>query len=112
MERNSRISFLDLEIIKLDNDKIVSNWYRKSTYSRRLLNLTLNHTFHNKIAVIKNLVDGAVCLSHESFHSENLDVVRKILFFNHYQQDMIEKYIKNRIEQVKNRQSSDVDTDT
>ena len=38
MQRNSRISFLDLEIIKPDNSKIVSNWYRKSTYSGRLLN--------------------------------------------------------------------------
>ena len=38
MERNNRISFLDLEIIKLDNGKIVSNWYRKSTYSCRLFN--------------------------------------------------------------------------
>ena len=28
MERNNRISFLDLVIIKLDNGKIVSNWYR------------------------------------------------------------------------------------
>ena len=28
MERNNRISFLDLEIIKFDNGKIVSNWYR------------------------------------------------------------------------------------
>ena len=27
MERNNRISSLDLEIIKLDNGKIVSNWY-------------------------------------------------------------------------------------
>ena len=41
-------------------------------------------------------------MSHESFHLENLDVVRKFLFFNHYPQ----------IEQVKSRQSSDVDTDT
>ena len=32
MERNDRIRFLDLEIIKLDNGKIVSNWYRRSTY--------------------------------------------------------------------------------
>ena len=30
MERNNTISFLDLKIIKLDNGKIVSNWYRKS----------------------------------------------------------------------------------
>ena len=37
MERNNKISLLDLEIIRLDNGKIVSNWYRKSTYSGRML---------------------------------------------------------------------------
>ena len=64
MERNNRISFLDLEIIKLDNGKIVSNWYRKSTYSGRMLNFISNHPFQNKVAIIKNLLDRAVCLSH------------------------------------------------
>ena len=108
MERNNRFSFLDLEIIILDNGKIVSNWYRKSTYSGRLLNFVLNHLFENKVAVIKNLVDRAVCLSHESFHSENLDDVRNFLSFNHYPQDLIEKHIKIRIERVKNRQSSNL----
>ena len=49
---------------------------------------------------------------HESFHSENLDVVRKFLFFNHYSQDLIANHIKIRIEQVKSRKSSNVDTDT
>ena len=101
----------DLEIIKLDNGKIVSNWYRKSTYSGRMLNFISNHPFQNKVAIIKNLVDRAICLSHESFHSENLEVVRKILFFNHYPQDLIEKHIKIRIQQIKSRKSINVDTD-
>ena len=103
---------MKFEITKLHNSKMVYNWYRKSTYSGRLLNIISNHPFQNKVAIIKNLVDRAVCLSHESFHSENLDVVRKILFFNHYSQDLIEKHIKIRIEQVKSRKSSNVDTDT
>ena len=111
MKWNNRISFLDLEIIKLDNVKIVSNWYRKSTYSGRMLNFISNHPFQNKVA-IKNLVDRAVCLSHESFHSENLEVVRKISFFNHYPQDSIKNHIRIRIQQIKNRKSRNVDTDT
>ena len=61
MERNNRISFLDSEVIKLDNGKIVSNWYRKTTYSGRFLNIS-SHPFQNKVAIIKNLVDRAVCL--------------------------------------------------
>ena len=51
-------------------------------------------------------------MSHESFHSENLDIVREILFINHYPQYLIEKDIKIRIEQVKTRQGSNVDMDT
>ena len=74
----------------------MSNWYRKSTYSGRMLNFISNHQFQNKVTIIKNLVDRAVCLFHESFHSENL-VVRNILFFNHYPQDLIEKHIKIRV---------------
>ena len=112
MERINRISFLDLEIIKLDNGKIVSNWYRMSTYSGRILNFISSHPFQNKVAIIKNLIDRAVFLSHESFHSENLEVVRKILFFNYYPQDLIEKHIKIRIQQIKSRKSRNVDTDT
>ena len=111
MERNNKISFLYLGIIKLDNGKIVSNWFRKSTYSGRMLNFISNHPFQNKVAIIKNLVDRAVCLSRESFHSENLEVVRKILFFNHSPQDLIEKHIKIRIQQIKSRKSRNVDTD-
>ena len=111
MERKNRISFLDLEIIKLDNSKIVSNWYGKKTYFGRLVFISSN-PFQNKVVIMENLVNRADCLSHESLHSENLDIVRNILFFNHYLQGLIEKHIKIRIEQVKNRQDSNVDMDT
>ena len=45
------------------------------------------------------------------FHSENLEV-RKFLFINRYPQDLIEKHIKIRIQQIKSRKSRNVDTDT
>ena len=48
--------------------------------SGRLLNFISSHPFQNKVAIIKCLVDRDVCLSHETFHSENLDIVRKFLF--------------------------------
>ena len=77
-----------------------------------MLNFISNYPFQNKVAIIKNLVDTAVCLSNESFHSENLDFVRKFLFFNHYPQDLIEKRIESRIQQIKSRKSGNVETDT
>ena len=48
----------------------------------------------------------------KSVHSENLEVVRKILIFNHYPQDLIEKHIIIRIQQIKSRKSRNVGTDT
>ena len=99
------LSLFPTSICSLSKDTH-NNWYRKSTYSGRVLNFISNHPFQNKVAIIKNLVDRAVCLSHESFYSENLDVVRQILFFNHNSQDLIKKHIKIRIEQVKSKQSS------
>ena len=66
MERKNSISFSDLGIIKLDNGKIVSNLYRKSTFSGRMLNFISNHPFQNKVAIIKNVVDRDVCLMNHS----------------------------------------------
>ena len=62
--------------------------------------------------MVQKEFDRAVCLSHESFHLESLDNVRKFIFFNHYPQDLIAKLIKIRIEQVKSRQDSNVYMDT
>ena len=45
VERNNRISFMDLEVIELDKSKIVSNWYRKKTYTVRLSNFISSHPF-------------------------------------------------------------------
>ena len=99
----SRISFLDLELIRLADGGIITNWYRKNTYSGRILNFLSFHPFSNKIAVVKNLVDRAIGLSHDSFHYENLNIIRKILFLNHYPPALIEKKIKIRLEQKKNK---------
>ena len=65
MESNKIISFLDMELIKLDNDTIVINWHRKSTYSDS---------------------------SHESFPSANLYLVRKILFLKHSLANRMNEY--------------------
>ena len=76
---------------------VMTNWHRKSAYFDRLLNFILTHPFQYKVAIIENLFDRAVCLSHKSFHSEYFYFIRNILFFNHWPQELFEKYIKIRI---------------
>ena len=51
-------------------------------------------------------------MSYESFNSKNLDIVREFSFYNHYPQDLFEKRIKIRIEQVRDRPGNNVDMDT
>ena len=68
---------------------IMIHWYRKSTYFGRVLNFISTHPFQNEVAIIKNLIDGAVFLFHESFHSNNFSTFRKILVLIHFPQDLI-----------------------
>ena len=75
-------------------------------------NIPLDYPFQNKVAINRNLVDRAVCLSHEEFHSENFDFVKKNLFFNHCPQDLIEEHMKIIIQQIKIRKRRNVDTNT
>lgn len=90
-----KISFLDTELT-LENDKVSTNWYRKPTYSGRLLHYRSNNPISQKKAVVYNLVDKAILLSDTRFYSENLNIVRNILLQNHYPIKFINENIKKR----------------
>ena len=95
MEKDSRLSFLETIVIRTDNNRIITNWYRKPTYSGRYLNYFLHQPLNQKISIIYMLVDEAIKLSHKNYHSDNLDLVRNILVKNDYHLKVIEKNIKN-----------------
>ena len=67
-----------------------------------LLNFLSNHPFKQKIAIIKNLVDTAILLSHVKFHEENLEIIKNLLVLNNFPIKLINKHINNRIFQIKN----------
>ena len=54
------------------------------TFSGRLLNFHSQHSNNNKITIIYSLVDKAIKLSDESFHNENLSLIKQLLFDNDY----------------------------
>ena len=92
---NDSIYFLDLNI-KVENNKIITNWYRKSIWSGRYLNFYSNHRLSNKIVIIYSLTDRAIHLSHEKYHSENLNLVKEILFKNEYPLVLLNENRANR----------------
>ena len=92
---DNKISFLDIEII-VKNHKIITNWYRKKTFSGRFINYNSQHPHKNKIAIFYSLVDRAIKLTHTSFHNVNLNLIKEFLILNDYTIELINKYIRLR----------------
>ena len=93
---NNKISFLDIEII-VKNKKIITNWYRKPTYSCKFFNYNSQYPHKNKIAITYSLVDRAIKLSHTYFHNVNHNLIKQFLIINDYPIDLINKYIRLRL---------------
>jgi predicted GIY-YIG superfamily endonuclease len=111
-ENKGSISFLDTIVIR-DKNKLITNWFRKPTFSGRYTNFFSSHPYKYKLNTIISLVDHAILLSDERFHRENLVTVKEILLNNCFPIDVIEKQIKNRLFVLKNRKDSTVsDSDT
>ena len=92
---NDSINFLDLKI-KVENNKIITNWYKKSVWSGRYQNFYSNHSLSNKIGIIYLSTDRAILLSHDKFHSENLNLVKETLIKNGYPLDLLNEKIAMR----------------
>ena len=111
IEKDNKLSFLETLLIKNNKNHIITNWYRKPTYTGCYINYFSHHPLNQKIGIIYMLVDRAIKLAHKNFHNENLDFVKNILVKNDYPTKIIEKYIKKRISIINNcdKKSCDID---
>jgi len=98
-ENNSSLNFLNVSIVKINN-KLISNWYRKSTFSGRYINFYSNHPLQYKLNTITNLVDHAILLSDKQFHENNLKLVKDILKINDYPKHIIDEQINKRCKNI------------
>ena len=105
IESNSKLNFLDILIIN-KNGQIYTDWYQKPTFTGRFINYNSRHPQQQKIAIIYNLVDKAIKLSHKKFHNKNLQLIKDILVENDYPTYIIDKYIKFRIYKINNNNSN------
>ena len=93
---DNKISFVNIEIT-VKNQKIITNWYRKPTFSGRFLNYNSQHPYKNKIALIYSLVDRVIKLAHTSSHNVNLNFIKQFLIINNSPIELINKYIRKSI---------------
>jgi len=91
-----RINFLDLTLMR-DDDRLISNWYTKPSFSGRFLNFYSQHPLIHKKGTIISLVDRVLLLSHPMYHRENLDLVIRILLDNGYPLHLIFDSIRRRL---------------
>jgi len=87
-EVNHTLNFLDVTLL-IKNNRIVTDWFHKTTFSGRYLSFFSNHPINHKIGTIYGLVDHAIKLSHPSFYEKNLILCIKILLDNGYPLDLI-----------------------
>lgn len=100
IEDNGQIPFLDLLLIRRE-DKIITDWYRKPTWSGRYLNYYSHNPLTQKRGVVFMMVDRAWKLGHPEFLRKNLDLIIKTLKKNDYPNDFIQHWIDVRIKQLK-----------
>jgi len=107
-EKNDTLNFLDITLNhNKNNGTITTSWYNKPIFSERLLNYLSNTPINNKITTIYGLIDRAVLLSSPKFIKQNINKVKDILKTNNYPQKFINKYIKKRLNIIKNRKQKD-----
>lgn len=103
LERDDALPFLDTEVMRGENNKLVTNWYRKPTFSGRYVNFYSSHPLKYKINTIIGLVDRAILLSDKKFHTVNIQHVKNILLNNCFPTKLIDKEVKTRLYQLKAR---------
>ena len=96
MENERKLPYLDLEIIRSENQGIKLKIHRKPTSKNILLNAKSNNPKHHKLAVIRSQVDRAFNLCSPEFLDEELNIVRNNLIENGYANKDINRAIRHR----------------
>jgi len=99
-ESNNTLNFLNTSVMRED-DKLITNWFRKPIYSGRYINFFSCHPKQYKLNTIANLVDQAILLSNERFHATNIEVIKTILLNNCYPMELINKKIDERLRAIR-----------
>ena len=79
-EKNNKISFLDIEIIRSENAPAKTNWFRKNTFSGPYLNFFSHHPVAQKKAFVYNSVEKSILLSYPEFRNDNIEQLYFFVF--------------------------------
>jgi len=100
-----------LDVTIINNEGTVEfDWYKKPTFSGRLLNFLFHHPISQKKEVIISMIDRVFLLSHPRFHEKNLKFIIKT-FINNYPLQFIFDIIHMRLKSLFNKRTKKQITD-
>ncbi|XP_055522574.1 uncharacterized protein LOC129716759 [Wyeomyia smithii] len=98
MENNKRLPFLDMTLIRQENQKILTEWYMKPIASGRFLDYNSFHPLHQKINMAKNFIRRVDKLSTHLQDADKARIIHQQLSLNNYPKSLRNRLINRRQE--------------
>jgi hypothetical protein len=103
IEKERTLPYLDIELIRQDNGRILTKWYSKPMASNRLLNYNSNHSLSQKINVANGLIKRVCDLTTINPKQNNFKRIKNILEKNNYPIPLIKKLFYKHINTQHNK---------
>lgn len=107
-EVEGKIPYLDIMVSRGQNNKLDTDWYRKSVSSSRILNFHSHHPTSQKTNTALNFISRVFDLSSQKFHNSNKLVIKNILSYNNYPKKTINELIAKYYNRKRNNSNKDV----
>ncbi|XP_055542748.1 uncharacterized protein LOC129728337 [Wyeomyia smithii] len=107
MENNKRLPFLDMTLIRQENQKIQTEWYMKPIASGRFLDYnSFPQELHQKINMAKNFIRRVDKLSTHLQDADKARIIHQQLSLNNYPKSLRNRFINRRQENIITPQES------
>lgn len=93
VEQNRRLPFLDMTLVRQEDQTVRTEWYMKPIASGRFLNYHSHHPPHHKLNVAFNFAKRVKMLSTNLDHNTAANIIRKHLLINDYPKSLINRVI-------------------
>lgn len=93
-EKDKKIPYLDLLLIRKENKSIVTDFYKKPECSGRILNYLSAHPNYMKVNTAYNFISRVFTLSSSEFHRKNKTIVYETLLNNNYPKIIVKKLFR------------------
>lgn len=92
-EDNNSVPFLDMLVVRCDDNVLKTKWYRKPYCSNRFVNYHSYHPMKTKVNLILGMKRRAVKLSHPEYRKNALQELKTIFLYNSYPEKIINKFL-------------------